>query len=56
VGDELVDFVERARIEEEVDPLAGGELAGVVLPFQALVTAAACGAALEVVKMIDRIQ
>ena len=33
MGDELVDFLERAGIEQEVDPLAGRQLAGLVLPW-----------------------
>ena len=52
VGDELVDLVEGAGIEEQIDPLARRELAGVVLPLQPIVAAAALGAALEVREMV----
>ena len=47
MGDELVDLVEGARIEQGIDSLARRELAGVVLPLQPIVAAAAFGAALE---------
>ena len=56
MGDELVDLVEGARIEEQVDALARRELPGVVLPFQAIIAAAALGAALEVREVRKRIQ
>ena len=46
--DELVDFLERSRIEEQIDPLAGGELARLVLPPEPILAAAELGAALEV--------
>ncbi len=55
VGDELVDLVEGAGVEQEIDPLARRELPDVVLPFQAIVAAAAFGAALEVGEMRERI-
>ena len=37
--DELVEFFESARIEQEVDPFARGELAGLVLPANPLFAA-----------------
>ena len=46
VGDELVDLLEGARIEQQVDALARGQLAGVALPPQPLLAAAELGAAL----------
>ena len=51
VRDELVDFVERSGIEQQIDPLARRQLAGVVLPFEAILAAAEFGAALEVCEM-----
>jgi len=55
--DELVDFLERARVEEQFQPLAGHEFADLVLPAQALLAAAELGAPLAVAqrgKGIDR--
>jgi hypothetical protein len=52
VGDELVDLVERARIEEEIDPLARGELAGLVVAAQPIRAAAKLRAPLEVVEVL----
>ena len=49
--DELVDLLERAGIEQQVDALARRELAGVVLPLQPLLAAAQLGAPLEVLEM-----
>jgi len=46
--DELVDFLERARIEEQLDPLAGGQAAAGVLLVEPLLAAAELGAPLEV--------
>ena len=46
--DQLVDFFERAVIEQEVDPLAGGELAAVVLALLSVGAAAQFSAAFEV--------
>ena len=48
VGDQLVDFLEGAEIEEQLDTLAGRELAGLVLLLQARLAAAQLCAALEV--------
>src|SRR5262249_2335629 len=48
VGDELVELLEGTWIEQEVDPLAGGEPAGLVLAAQPLLAAAELGPALEV--------
>jgi hypothetical protein len=53
VGDELVDFLEAAGIEEQIDPLTRRELAGLVLAPQPLVSAAALGAALEILEILD---
>ena len=53
VGDELVDLFERAGIEQQVDALARGQLAGVVLLLQPLLAAAELGAALEVVEILS---
>ena len=47
VGDELVELFERARIEQQIDPLASGQLAGLVLAAQPLRAAALLGAAFE---------
>ena len=46
--DQLVDLFERPGIEQQVDPLAGGELARLVLPAHAVLAAAQLGAALQV--------
>ena len=46
--DELVDLLEGAGIEEQIDSLPRGQLAGLVLPAQALFAAAQLRAALEV--------
>jgi hypothetical protein len=54
--DELVEFLEGAGIEQEVDPLAGGELAGVVLPAQPLLAASELRAALEIGEDVVRLQ
>ena len=48
VGDELVELFERAGIEQQLDPLAGGELAGGVLALEPVGAAAELGAALEI--------
>src|SRR3954469_22537999 len=48
VGDELIDLLEGARIEQQVDSLARRQLAGLVLTTQALLTAPQLRAALEV--------
>ena len=45
--DELVELFERAGIEQEIDPLAGGQLAGLVLAAHPLLAAALLGAAFE---------
>jgi hypothetical protein len=46
--DQLVDFFERAFIEQQVDPLAGGELAAVVLALLSVGAAAQFSAAFQV--------
>ena len=48
VGDELVELLERAGIEQQLDPLARGQLAGGVLRVEPLLAAAELGAPLEV--------
>jgi hypothetical protein len=53
VRDELVDLLERAGIEQQVDPLARGQLAGLVLLAQAGLAAAEFGAALELLEMLQ---
>ena len=50
VGDELVDLLEGAGIEQQVDALARGEPAAVVLPLQPLLAAAQLGAAVQVLE------
>ncbi len=47
VRDELVELLERAGIEQEVDALARGQLAGLVLAAQPLLAAALLGPAFE---------
>ena len=54
VRDELVDLLERAGIEQQIDPLARGELAAVVLLLQPRFAAAQLGAALEILEVSDR--
>ena len=56
MGDELVDFLEGAGIEQQLDPLARRQLAGLVLALEALLAAAQFGAALEIGKgvVMDR--
>jgi hypothetical protein len=48
MGDELVDLLERAGIEQQLDALARGELAGRVLLLEALGAAAELRPAFEV--------
>ncbi len=48
--DELVDFLEASGVEQQIDPLARGQLAGVVLPLQPIVAAAVLSAALEILE------
>jgi len=56
VRDEFVEFLERTGIEQEVDALAGRELARVVLPAQPLVAASELRAALEIGEDVVRRQ
>jgi hypothetical protein len=51
MGDQLVDLLERSRIEEEVDALARRKFPGVVLFAQPILTAAELGAALEILEV-----
>jgi hypothetical protein len=55
VGDELVDFFERPRVEQEVDAFASGQLAAVVLTLLPVGAAAEFRAALEVREDLVRI-
>jgi hypothetical protein len=48
VGDELVHFLERPRIEQEPDALARRELAGCVVAIETLLTAAELRAPFQV--------
>ena len=48
MGDQLVDFLERAGIEEQVDPLTGGQLAGRMLPLDTSLAAAELRAAFQI--------
>ena len=48
MGDQLVDFFERTGIEQQVDPLTGGQLAGRMLPLDARLSAAELRAALQI--------
>ena len=50
MGDELVELLERAGIEQQLDPLARGQLAGGVLALETIGAAAELGAPLEVVE------
>ena len=50
--DELIELFERAGIEQQLDALARRELAGRVLPVEALLAAAELGAALEIVENV----
>ena len=43
----------RARIEQKIDPLAGGELTRLVLPLQPIVAAAGLGAPFEIFEVFD---
>jgi hypothetical protein len=54
--DELVEFFEGAGIEQQVDPLTGCQLAGGVLPAEALFAAAELGAPFEVREDVVRVQ
>ena len=55
VRDQLVDFLERAGIEEELDSLARGQFAGVMLALLPLRAAAQLRAALEIGEHVLRI-
>ena len=56
VRDELVDFFERARIEQQLDALARRQLAGGVLLLEAIGTAATLGPALEIGENVFGVQ
>jgi hypothetical protein len=55
VRDELVDFLEAAGIEQQVDPLARRELARFVLAAQPVLAASELRAALEVLEIFERV-
>ena len=55
VGDEAVELDEGARVEQQVDALARGELAGLVLLVDALLAAGGEGALVELVQLAQRI-
>ena len=52
MGDELVDFLERPRVEQQIDPLARRQLPRVVLPLQPIGAAAQLGASFEVLEIL----
>ena len=54
--DELVDLLERTGIEQQLDPLTRGQLAGRVLTLDASLAAAELRAALEIGESIFRVQ
>ena len=56
MGHELVDFFERARVEQPLDALARGQLALLVLLAQPLFAAAELGATLEILQFLDWVQ
>ena len=55
VGDELVHLDEAAGVEQKIDTLAGGELAGGVLPLDAFGPPAELGETLFVFEALDRV-
>jgi hypothetical protein len=55
MDDELVDFLERVWIEQEIDAFARGELAGGVLSLETVFAAAELRPPLEICKSIVRI-
>ena len=52
VGDELVDFLERAGVEQQVDALARRKLARLALAAKPFFTAPELGAPIEILKKI----
>ena len=54
VRDELVDLLEGAGVEQQIDALARRQLAGVVLPLHPIGAAAELGAALELLEILLR--
>jgi hypothetical protein len=52
VGDELVYFLERAGVEQQVDALARGELARLALAAKPFFTAPELGPPIEILKKI----
>ena len=53
VRDELVDLLEGPGIEQQIDALARGQLAGFVLPAEAILAAAQFRAALQLFEMLE---
>ena len=56
VGDELVDLLEGAPIEQQLDPLARGELSLLVLPVDPFLTAAQLGLGVQRGELVPRRQ
>ena len=56
MGDELVDLLEGAGVEQQIDALARRQLAGVVLAAQAVLSAAELGPALQVLESLDHVR
>jgi hypothetical protein len=56
VDDESVELFEAARIEQQLHPFAGGELARGVLAAKTLVPAAQLGAAIQIAERIVGVQ
>ena len=55
MSDQGVDLLEGALVEEDVDPLAGGELAALVLGLDALGSAALTGGFLEAFELREAV-
>jgi hypothetical protein len=53
MGDELVDLLERPGIEQQIDALARGQLAGFMLPAETIVATPQRGAALEIFEVLE---
>ena len=52
MGDEPVDLVEAARVEQQRDALARGELAGLVLAAEAILAASELGEATQLAETL----
>ena len=51
MGDELVDFLEGSRIEQQIDALARRQLSGLVLPLQPVFAAAEFRSPFEIIEI-----